>query len=75
MAERCTHTEPGLGRCWDDTGFTHGHHFRPYKPEPALALSEPEARELIAYMRPQYLDPNRWPVMSAMLDRLERVTR
>jgi hypothetical protein len=71
MADRCRHVEPRMGRCWDDSGQPHGHHFRPYTPEPSLMPSADEARELVAYMRPQYLNRNAWPRLASWLDRLE----
>lgn len=60
----------GLGRCYDESGEAHGHHFRPYAPDKDLLLTQSEARELVAYLMPQYLNINTWPLVHALMDRL-----
>lgn len=69
---RCTFMLEGLGRCYDESGEPHGHHFRPQAPDQDLYLTPSEARELVTFLDREYLNPNRWPLVYAMLDRLTR---
>lgn len=71
LPDRCKYALPGLGRCVDTSNADHGHHFRPGQLDPALVLTMDEARELVDYMRHQYMNQNNRPVLSQMLDRLD----
>lgn len=69
---RCDHTMNGK-RCADSSGSEHGHWYRPDALEPDLHLTRDEAVELLHYMRHEYLNPNRFPHLTKLLDRLEWV--
>ena len=60
---------------WSEFYMRHGAAVVPSFVHVPQTITDSEARELLAYMERQYLSPNAYPALKALLDRLEKAQR